>query len=139
LGNVYTLKISGGDTHGIYSVWEIQVDPNSGPPLHKHSKEDEAFYVLEGIFSFSDGIEETKADKGQFIYLPRGKFHTFKNIDSMSGKLLVIINPPRFEGFFQEIGIPIDSKLSFQPPRITSSMIETVVKTGARYGLEIKI
>ncbi len=49
-----------------YTVfWEIEVPPNNWPPLHKHSMEDEAFYVLEGEFSFPCGNEEAKvADKG---------------------------------------------------------------------------
>jgi hypothetical protein len=69
-----------------------------------------------------------------------GEFHTYKNVGSSSfGKLLVIITPPQFEKFFEEIGIPIDDKSSFQPPQITPAIIENVVKAAARYGLEIKI
>jgi hypothetical protein len=52
---------------------------------------------------------------------------------------MLIITPPNFEKFFQEMGIPIEDKSSFQPPpQITPSMIENVVKTATRYGLEIK-
>ena len=81
LGDVYTVKISGDETHGIYCVWEIEVGPNNGPPLHKHSMEYEVFYILEGQFSFPYGNEEAKvADKGQLINAPRGQFHTYKNI-----------------------------------------------------------
>ena len=67
LGDVYTVKISGDETQGRYSVWEIEAAPNNGPPLHKHSMEDESYYVLEGVFSFPYGGKETKAGKGQFI------------------------------------------------------------------------
>ncbi len=100
--------------------------------------EDEAFYVLEGLFSFPYGNRDAKVDKGQFIYVPRGEFHTYKNIGRSLGKLLVIITPPGFEKFFEEIGIPIIDKSSFQPPRVTSTMIENIIKTAARFGLEIK-
>lgn len=139
LGDFYTVKISGDETQGRYSVWEIEVATNNGPPLHKHSMEDEAFYVIEGQFSFPYGSKETKAGIGQFMYVPRGEFHTYKNIGSSFGKLLVIITPPQFEKFFEEIGIPVDDKSSFQPPQITPSVIGNVVKTAAKYGLEIKI
>jgi mannose-6-phosphate isomerase-like protein (cupin superfamily) len=102
LGDIYTVKISGDETHRVYSVWEIEVDPDNGPPLHKHSMEDEAFYVLEGEFSFPYGNEETKvADKGQLINAPRGHFHTYKNIGKSVGKLLLIITPPNFEKFLK--------------------------------------
>jgi quercetin dioxygenase-like cupin family protein len=139
LGDIYTSKINSDETHGIYSVWEIEVPPNNGPPLHKHSLEDEAFYVLEGMFSFPYGNKEAKvSEKGQLIYASRGEFHTYKNIGSSFGKLLLIINPPYFEKFFEEIGIPIEDKSSFQPPQVTPSMIENVEKTSTRYGVEIK-
>jgi quercetin dioxygenase-like cupin family protein len=139
LGDIYTIKISGDETHGVYSIWEIEVPLNNGPPLHKHSMEDEAFYVLEGDFSFPYGDKEAKvADKGQLINAPRGQFHTYKNIGKSVGKLLLIITPSHFEKFFDEIGIPIDNKSSFKPPQIIPSMIEDVVNTAASYGLEIK-
>ena len=138
LGDIYTIKISGDETQGRYSVWEIETAPNNGPPLHKHSMEDEAFYILEGMFSFPYGSKETNlGGKGQFMYVPRGEFHTYKNIGSSFGKLLVIITPPQFEKFFEEIGISVDDKSSFQPPQITPDIIENVIETGARYGLEI--
>jgi quercetin dioxygenase-like cupin family protein len=139
LGDFYTVKISGDETEFRYSVWEIEVVPNNGPPLHKHSMEDEAFYVLEGVFSFLYGSKETKAGIGQFMYVPRDEFHTYKNNGSSFGKLLVIITPPKFEKFFEEIGIPVDDKSSFQPPQITPAVIGNVVEKAARYGLEIKI
>jgi mannose-6-phosphate isomerase-like protein (cupin superfamily) len=130
LGDFYTVKIRGDETQGRYSIWEIEIAPNNGPPLHKHSMEE---------FSFPYGNRETKTGIGQFMYIPRGEYHTYKNIGSSLGKLLVIITPPHFEKFFEEVGIPVDDKSSFQPPQITPTVIENVVKTAARYGLEIKI
>jgi cupin domain len=95
---------------------------------------------LEGEFSFPYGNNEAKAGKGQFMYVPRGEFHTYKNIGSSAGKLLVIITPPQFEKFLEEIGIPVDGeKSSFQPPPITPTVIENVVKTAAKYDIEIKL
>jgi uncharacterized RmlC-like cupin family protein len=102
--------------------------------------EDEAYYVLEGDFSFPYGnSKDTNAGKGQFMYVPRGEFHTYKNIGSSPGKLLLIIIPPQFEKFFEEIGTQIEDKTSFQLPQITPDVINNVVKTAAKYGLEIKI
>jgi hypothetical protein len=42
------------------------------------------------------------------------------------------------EKFFEEIGIPIDDKSSFQPPPITPTVIENVAQTAEKYGVEIK-
>lgn len=60
LGDIYTIKISRDETQGVYSIWEIEVPPNNGHPLHKYSTEDEAFYILEGEFSFPYGDKELK-------------------------------------------------------------------------------
>jgi quercetin dioxygenase-like cupin family protein len=77
--------------------------------------EDEAFYVLEGELFISYGnSKNTQTSKGQFIYVPREEFHTYKNIGSSFEKLLLIITPLPLEKFFEEIGIPIDDKSSFQ-------------------------
>jgi mannose-6-phosphate isomerase-like protein (cupin superfamily) len=138
LSNVYTVKISGDETQGRCSIWEIDVPLNNGPPLHKHLKEDEAYYILEGDFSFLYGDKETKAGKGHFVYVHRGRFHTCKNVGSSSGKLLLIITPPQFEKFFEEIGIPIEDKSSFHPHILTSATFENIIKISAKYGVEIK-
>ena len=48
IGDRYTIKCSGNDTSGAYAMMEAIVPPGHGPPPHIHSREDEAFYVLEG-------------------------------------------------------------------------------------------
>jgi quercetin dioxygenase-like cupin family protein len=139
LGDVYTVKISGDKTQGRYAIWEIEVAPQNGPPPHKHSQEDEGFYVLEGSFAFQYGNSEIRVGKGQFAYLPRGEFHTYKNIDNSVGKLLAVITPSEFEKFFEEIAIPIYDESSFNPPEVTAADIEKVISTARKYGLDFKI
>jgi quercetin dioxygenase-like cupin family protein len=51
LGDVI-IKATGKETGGKYSVWEINAPSLSGPPPHYHTNLEEAFYVLEGEFSF---------------------------------------------------------------------------------------
>jgi quercetin dioxygenase-like cupin family protein len=50
VGDLYTIKASGKDTGGAFTLIEVMVPPLSGPPPHVHRREDEAFYVLEGEF-----------------------------------------------------------------------------------------
>jgi mannose-6-phosphate isomerase-like protein (cupin superfamily) len=35
----------GEDTDGQYTLVEVRVDPQIGPPPHIHHREDEAFYI----------------------------------------------------------------------------------------------
>ncbi len=44
-----TFKASGEDTGGAYSLTDSMVPPRGGPPPHIHHREDEAFWVLEGV------------------------------------------------------------------------------------------
>jgi quercetin dioxygenase-like cupin family protein len=50
VGDHYTVKCSGEDTGGAFTLIEVLVPPGSGPPPHIHRREDEMFYVLAGEF-----------------------------------------------------------------------------------------
>ena len=52
VGDRYTIKASGNDTGGAFAMIEAIVPHGNGPPPHIHSREDEAFYVLEGELQF---------------------------------------------------------------------------------------
>ena len=48
LGDTYTLKISGEQTGGAFTLLEAVVPLGGGPPPHIHHLEDEVFVILEG-------------------------------------------------------------------------------------------
>jgi quercetin dioxygenase-like cupin family protein len=48
LGEEVLVKLTNTDTNGAAAVFHLTVPPMSGPPLHRHSREDEWFYVLDG-------------------------------------------------------------------------------------------
>jgi uncharacterized cupin superfamily protein len=41
-----------------------------GPPPHIHHQQEEAFYVLEGTFSFLSGDKTINAEPGTFMGIP---------------------------------------------------------------------
>ena len=45
-GVLMTVKIRSEDTGGAYSMFEDWLPPSAGPPLHTHTREHEAMYVL---------------------------------------------------------------------------------------------
>lgn len=45
VGDVLTFKAVGENTAGQYTLVEVRVDPQIGPPAHIHHREDEAFYI----------------------------------------------------------------------------------------------
>src|ERR671919_2812166 len=54
----------GEDTGGRLTVYEILFPPDSGPPLHVHERDDEAFYVIEGSLSVRVGIRSSELRPG---------------------------------------------------------------------------
>jgi len=137
LGDLCTFKVVGEDTGGSFSLIEVQVQSENGPPSHIHHREDETFYVLEGEFSFLHGDITITATAGSFVYIPKGTLHTFKNIGTSQGRFLAIITPAGFEKFFEEIGEPAIDKSS--PPPFNPATVEKLLALAPKYHLEVKI
>ncbi|MGH2411648.1 MAG: cupin domain-containing protein [Chloroflexota bacterium] len=105
VGNeLITIKASGRGTGGAFALMEDVTAPHGGPPVHRHSREDEAFYVVEGRFLFRQGDQEFTATPGMFVVLPKGVPHAYVNTGTGQGKLLVIAIPAGLENFFAEAG-----------------------------------
>ena len=96
------IRIRAGETAGRFALIEEPVPPGWGPPLHLHQREDEFFQVLAGTFRFRCGDAVHEGGAGTAAFLPRGIPHSFRNIGSGTGRLLVGLTPGGFEGFFEE-------------------------------------
>ena len=134
LGDTITLKVTGNETNGKYSVWEIKSPSQSGPPPHYHSNLEEGFYVLEGNFSFQYNENIVNVSYGSFIHVPAGIIHTYKNIGNSTGKLLVIGTPAGFENFAEELGIVITDEGSFSSPSSPLN-IDKIVEISNKHGI----
>jgi mannose-6-phosphate isomerase-like protein (cupin superfamily) len=72
-------------------------------PLHRHSREDEYSYVVEGRVGALLGEEVVVGLPGDLIFKPRGQWHTFWNAGEEPARLLEIISPAGFEKYFAEL------------------------------------
>src|SRR6266540_5328515 len=72
-------------------------------PLHRHTREDEYSYVLEGRVGALLGEEVVVGEPGDLIFKPRGQWHTFWNAGDKPARILEIISPAGFERFFAEL------------------------------------
>ena len=114
LGQLMSTLAEGEDTGGRLTGFEIRFPPNSGPPLHVHEREDEAFYVLEGGLSVRMGDEEFEAPAGSFTFQPRGIPHTFRS-SSDGARVLLLMVPSGLEGYFRALSRPAEA-MSLPPP-----------------------
>jgi len=98
LGDVITIKATGKETGGKYLVWEINAPSLSGPPPHYDTNLEEAFYVLEGEFSFQYYEMVINATSGSFTNIQKGVVHTYKNTAKSIDRLLVTVIPAGIRG-----------------------------------------
>ena len=117
------------ETGGAFSMVEHPIPPRTlAAPLHRHSREDEYSYVLEGRMGALLGDDVVHADPGDFVFKPREQWHTFWNAGDEPCRILEIIAPGGFEHFFDEMAA-VRERPDFTP--------EMLGETGARYGLEM--
>lgn len=135
LGDLYTFKVTGKQTKGAFTVVDQTIQPQGGPPPHIHHREDEAFYVLEGKFSFLCGDKQSIFEAGSFVYIPKGTLHTFKNVGELQGRLLVTITPAGLEEFFYSIGTPATD--SATPPALGPGVIDKVMQLAPIYEMDV--
>lgn len=92
-------------TGGKLFIMESTTQPGDGPPLHRHSKEDEFFYILEGTFRFVRDGADIVVGPGSFVSAPKGSTHTFANAGTGTGRMLVICTPAGLERPFRESAV----------------------------------
>jgi quercetin dioxygenase-like cupin family protein len=114
VGQLMSALAEGEDTGGRLTVYEILFPPDSGPPLHVHEREDEAFYVIEGGLSVRMGDEEFGAPAGSFVFQPRGIPHTFRS-SSEGARVLLLVVPSGFESYFHVLSRPAEA-MALPPP-----------------------
>lgn len=138
VGDHYTIKASGEDTGGAFTLIEVLVPPQSGPPPHVHSREDEAFYILEGEFEVHIDNQRVTAGPGAWVTLAKGSLRHFKNISQATAKMLILATPAGLDKFFLEAGrAAIDT--SPESGAATSQDVEKMVAIAPKYGIEIKL
>ena len=96
--------IPGEDTGERFSIVEHPMPPRSlAAPLHRHNREDEYSFVIEGRMGALLGDEVIEAGPGDLVYKPRGQWHTFWNPGDEPCRILEVISPAGFERFFDEL------------------------------------
>lgn len=120
-------------TGGALGLVDARFWEGMATPLHIHTGEDEAFYLLEGGIRFRRGDEQLVLGPGELFFGPRGVPHCFKVLEG-GARALVILSPGGFEEMFLEGGLPVEDP--GQPPSRDYD-IEHVIALSRRYGMEV--
>ncbi len=111
-----------------FALVEHPMSPRAlAAPLHRHSREDEYSFVLEGRMGALLGEEVVEAGAGELVFKPRNQWHTFWNAGDEPCRILEIISPAGFEQYFRELAA-LGGPLQASP--------EQLAELGERYGFE---
>lgn len=101
-GDEYRFLATGNDTDGAYFLVEATVPPGGGPPPHIQTREEEAFYILEGELTFYSENGAIEARPGTYLNIPKGAKHSFRNNTDKPAKMLFFFAPASVEKLFDE-------------------------------------
>ncbi|MEC9372223.1 MAG: cupin domain-containing protein [Planctomycetota bacterium] len=134
-GDRYRILADGSETNGAYALIDALVPPGGGPPMHTHSREHEAFYILDGEITFRTPDRVETAEPGAFVAVAPGVWHGFRNEGDRDARMLILLAPAGFEAYFQTVGRALaDAKSRPAPP--TGPEIEQMLALGSAYGIE---
>jgi mannose-6-phosphate isomerase-like protein (cupin superfamily) len=113
-----------------FSLVEHPMSPRAlAAPLHRHTREDEYSYVLQGRMGALLGDDVVEGGPGDLVHKPRNQWHTFWNAGDEPCRILEIISPAGFEGFFKELSA-LGGALKADPADLA--------RLNDRYGLEMQ-
>jgi mannose-6-phosphate isomerase-like protein (cupin superfamily) len=121
--------IDGSEAGERFSLVEHPMGPRAlAAPLHRHMREDEYTWVIEGRVGALLGDDVVIGEPGDLIFKPRNQWHTFWNAGDEPARILEIISPAGFERFFAEL-VDLGG--------VTQADPEALAELCARYELEM--
>lgn len=122
--------MDGAASEGRVALVEHPIGPRGlAAPMHRHSREDEYSFILEGMWGFQLGDDIVFASPGDLVFKPRDVWHTFWNASDEPARLLEITSPSGFEQYFVEM-TDIVSRFGRTRPDLLGELAE-------RYGLSV--
>jgi len=100
--DVTEVLVTAEQTGGSLGMFRQTIAPGKGPAVHVHHAEDEFFYIVSGEFKLKVGDRVVTAPAQSLMFVPRGTAHTFLNVGTQPGVLLVGVTPGGLEGMFSK-------------------------------------
>lgn len=133
IGGKIIFKMTGAETDGAFSLVEMRVPAGyPGPTLHIHRHTEEAFYILEGIVTFTVEGRAFDVEPGTFVRVPPGTPHTFTVPTTAPARFLVYFTPGGFEKYFVELIAAIEQSGGIPAPSVMQ-MLEAKYDTTEKY------
>jgi mannose-6-phosphate isomerase-like protein (cupin superfamily) len=97
---------TGASSDGEFGLYRYEMSPQpGGPSPHFHRTISESFFVLAGAMRLFDGDRWVDATSGDFLFVPEGGIHGFRNESGEEASMLILFAPgaPR-EEYMEQVG-----------------------------------
>ena len=96
------IKAGTAETEGRLAIIETVIPPGREIPAHVHGREDEAWYIIEGLVTFRIAGRTVEAPAGSFVLVPQGTVHAFANTGDVPARFIELFAPAGMERYFEE-------------------------------------
>ena len=132
---------TGATTGGLYGLykWEMGPGPGGADP-HFHRTFSEAFYILAGTVQLFDGNEWIDGSVGDFVHVPPGGIHAFRNQSGAPASMLIHFAPRgTARGLLQQSRPPVRDVIrsSARPFSSNTTISISSLSLGAKSGLPV--
>ena len=98
-----THKLTSDQTDGSCYLFESTFGPGEGNRMHRHQREDEIGYVLEGALEIRLGDGSRILETGGIARLPKGIPHAIRNPSTTPSRYLFIAVPAGLDRWFDAV------------------------------------
>lgn len=137
MGSLYERLARPSETGGL-DIAVVTQPPGIATPLHRHTHEAEAFFMLDGTMTYRAGEATYQLAAGDFIYLPPGIPHAYRVTGSAPVRFVGFAHPGGLFDLYDEIGIPaVERRLPGPDGQPMEVEIPKWNSVGPRFGLEV--
>src|SRR5689334_5336557 len=106
MGSLFEHLLTAEESRGSLGVAVVTQPPGIATPLHRHTREAEAFFLLDGSMTYRAGEDTFHLESGDFIWLPALLPHAFRVTGIGPVRFLALSDPGHLLSLYDEVGLP---------------------------------
>src|ERR1700729_1998647 len=136
MGMLFERLAGAEETAGLLGASVVTQPPGQASPMHVHTWEAEAWFLLQGAMTYRAGEQLIRMSAGDFIYLPREVPHAFRTTGTVPVRFLALTLPGGLLDIYDEVGVPAAER---PLPHAGVAAADTArwLELAPRYGLRV--
>jgi quercetin dioxygenase-like cupin family protein len=136
MGSLFERLVTARHTGGRLDAAIVTQPPGLATPVHVHTREAEAWLVLDGSLMYQAGEQLADMTAGDFIYLPSGVPHAFRITGDQPARCFVLTLPGQLLDIYDQVGRPAQERV-VPDGGIAAEEIGRWLELAPAYGLQV--